>query len=113
MKGTLIRTLAALALSITASNAMAQSGTFSMEYRWLTLFGEVEQSLPTLQNGRTQQRNALESLLSRTFFALESDYRLPESVAGGAHFRVPDPDFGKPAAFQRPRQARLSFSIRF
>jgi hypothetical protein len=113
MKGTLIRTLAAVALSIAASSATAQSSIHSMEYRWLTLFGEIEHSLPALQNGRMPQRNALESVLSRSFLTLESDYRLEESVLAGGHFRLPDPEFGKPAAFRRPRQARLSFSIRF
>ena len=113
MKGTLIRTLAALSLGITASNAMAQSGPYRMEYRWLTLFGEIEQSLPALQNGRTPQRNAFESVLRRTFLSLESDYRLQDSALASGQFRLPDPEFGMPAAFRRPRQARLSFSIRF
>jgi hypothetical protein len=113
MTSRLIRTLAGLALVIAASPASAQSSTFGVEYRWLNLFGSSEQSVPELQKSGMPRRGAIEAILDRAFLALESDYRLSESAYSTEYFRRPDPEFGKPAAFQRPRQARLSFRFRF
>ncbi len=113
MTSRLIRILAVLALMTAASQASAQSSTYGVEYRWLTLFGTPEQSVPDLQSPRTPQRGALETILSRAFLALESDYRPSESGYSTEYFREPDPEFGRPAAFQRPRQARISFRFRF
>ncbi len=108
-----IRTLAGLALMIAASQAAAQSTPFSMEYRWLTLFGSVEHAVAAVPGARMQSRGALEHVLKRAFVAFESDYRLAESAYTTAEFRRTDPAFGRPEAFQRPRQARLSFRVRF
>lgn len=113
MSGSLIRTLAALALVFTASNAMAQADPYGMEYRWLTLFGQADSALPVPEGRSGLQSNVIESILGRAFFTLEADDRLISGAAAGRHFREPDPEFGLPAAFRRHRQARLSFSIRF
>ncbi|MDH3587258.1 MAG: hypothetical protein OEQ30_09235 [Gammaproteobacteria bacterium] len=113
MTSRLIRILAGLALMIAASQASAQSGTYGVEYRWLTLFGNVEHSVPELQQPGYRPQSTIEKVLGRAFLALESDYRLPESGYSTEYFRQPDPQFGMPAAFQRPRQARLSFRLRF
>lgn len=108
-----LRTLAGLALMIAASQAVAQSMPHSMEYRWLTLLGNVEHPVAIIPGDREGSSGAFEHVLSRAFFAFESDYRLAESAHTTADFRWPDPAFGQPAAFQRPRQARLSFRVRF
>ena len=108
-----IGTLAGLVLMVAASQAVAQTAPFSMEYRWLTLFGNIEDPVPAVRNDRTWSRGALESVLSRAFVAFESDYRISVPAYTAAEFRQPDPAFGRPAAFQRPRQARLSFRVRF
>ena len=113
MSGNLIRTLAVLALVFTASNATAQSSDYVMEYRWLTLFGEPDHTLPTLDARAGLQPNIFESILSRAFLTLDTDGRLTSPENAGHYFREPDPTFGQPAAFRRPPQARLSFSIRF
>ena len=106
-------TLAGLVLMVAASQAVAQPATFSLEYRWLTLFGSIEDPVPAVPSNRTWSRGALESALSRAFVAFESDYRLSAPAYTTTEFRQPDPAFGRPAAFQRPRQARLSFRVRF
>lgn len=113
MSGGLIRTLAALALIFTASNAMAQSSGHVMEYRWLTLFGEADFPMPTLESRGGARSSVFESILSRAFLTLETDDRLAGRAANARYFRDADPEFGYPAALRRPRQARLSFSVRF
>jgi hypothetical protein len=107
------RTLAVLALMIAASQATAQSMPYSMEYRWLTLFGDADQPVVGIPGQGMQPRTALDDVVKRAFVAFESDYRLAESAYTRADFRRPDPAFGSPAAFQRPRQVRLSFRVRF
>ena len=113
MSGSLIRILAVLALIFTASSAMAQSSHYVMKYRWLTLFGEADYALPAPEGHAGLQPRGFESLLSRAFLTLDTDGRLTGPAAAGRHFRDPDTEFGQPAAFRRPQQARLSFSIRF
>lgn len=110
MTGRLTSTLAVLVLTVAASNALAQPAAYTMEYRWLTLFGEAEYSVPASQVRSARPGNLLENVLQRAFLTLESDYR-PSSATGD--FRRPDPEFGNPAAFRRPQQARLGFSVRF
>ena len=108
-----IRTLTGLALMIAASQASAQSMPYSMEYRWLTLFGDVEPALAELPRERLRSQGPLDAILNRAFVAFESDYRLTDAGYATPDFRAPDPAFGRPVALQRPRQARLSFRIRF
>ncbi len=86
---------------------------YSMEYRWLNLFGDVDQPVAGIPGHRMTPRSALYEVLGRAFVSFESDYRLAESAYSNADFRRPDPAFGRPEAFQRPRQARLSFRVRF
>ncbi len=105
--------MAGLVVTIAASQASAQSGTYNVEYRWLSLFGDVEQSVPDAQGPGLRDSGAIEKIMGRAFLALESDYRLSESGYSTEHFRRPDPEFGRPAAFRRPRQARISFRFRF
>ena len=113
MTGSCTRILAGLALIVAASNAAAQSAPRDMDYRWLTWFGDTEYVMPAPQARALKPRNLLESVLSRAFVSVESDYRLPVSADATGYFRRPDPEFGKPAALRRPQQARLSFSVRF
>ena len=49
MTGRLTRILAGLVLTVAAPNALAQPEAYTVEYRWLTLFGEAEHSLPASQ----------------------------------------------------------------
>lgn len=113
MSRSLTAKLAALALVFTASNAMAQSSVNALDYRWLTLFGEADYALPVAEGRGGVQPHVFESILSRAFVSLKADDRRSNAAAAGRHFRDPDPEFGRPAAFRRPRQARLSFSVRF
>lgn len=113
MTSAVIRTLAGLALAIAASQAMAQPGLYGTEYRWLTRVGENAPSATGIEH-RSQPRNgALEKVLGRAFVVIESDYRRFAPANIGESFRRVDPEFGWPSAFRRPRQARLSFSVRF
>lgn len=110
MTGRLTRILAGLVLTVAAPGALAQPGAYTVEYRWLTLFGEAEYSLPASQARIDRPGKLLENLLQRAFITVESDYR-PRDAS--RNFRLPDPDFGNPAAFRRPQQARLGFRVRF
>ena len=110
MTGKITSTLAGLLLTVAASGAMAQPAEYGAEYRWLTLFGEAEYPLPASQPPVARPGNFLETLLRRAFVTLQSDYRPSDA---SREFRGPDPEFGNPAAFRRPRQTRLGFSIRF
>ena len=110
MAGRLTRIWAGLVLTVAAPGALAQHEANTVEYRWLTLFGEAEYSLPASQTRIDRPGNLLETLLRRAFITLESDYR-PRDASG--NFRLPDPDFGNPAAFRRPQRARVGFSLRF
>ena len=96
-----------------ASQAPAQSTPYTMEYRWLTLFGDAEPALAELPRERIRPQGPLDAILSRAFVAFESDYRLSDAGHVTADFRAPDPAFGRAMALQRPRQARLDFRIRF
>lgn len=113
MGGSFKRTLAALALVFTVSNATAETRGYVMEYRWLTLFGEADYALPVPQDRAGSQLRALETILSRAFLTLDTDGRPTGPAVAGRYFRDPDPEFGQPEAFRRQGQARLSFSIRF
>lgn len=114
MSGSSIRTLAALVLVFATSPAMAQSAAYVTEYHWLTLFGEAQYAFPSPDGpGVVAPTSVFEALLSRAFVTLETDGRLTGPSAHGRHFRDPEPEFAHPAAFRRPRQARLSFSVRF
>lgn len=110
MTGKLASTLAGLVLTVAASSTMAQPAAYSAEYRWLTLFGEAEYPVPASQARLARPGSLLEAVLRRAFITLESDYRPSEATRD---FRRPDPEFGSPAAFRRPQQARLGFSVRF
>lgn len=102
--------MAGLVLTVAAPSALAQPAAYTVEYRWLTLFGEAEYSLPASQARVDRPGNLLENVLRRAFLTLESDYR-PRDVYQDV--RRADPEFGNPAAFRRPQQARLGFSVRF
>jgi hypothetical protein len=112
MTGRSIRIVAVLALLI-AAPASAEPAGDSVEYRWLSFFGNPEQPLPELRSPGWPQRSAIETILDRAFLALEADRGMAEPGYSTAYFRQPDPEFGKSVALQRPRQARLSFRFRF
>ena len=110
MTGRLTGILAGLVLTVAAPGAMAEPAAYTVEYRWLTLFGAAEYSLPASQARVDRPGNLFETVLRRAFITLESDYRPRVAYQD---FRRPDPEFGNPAAFRRPQQARLGFSVRF
>lgn len=113
MTGKLIRTLACMALGFLATQASAQSSAFGVEYSWGTSLGAVEQTAQLSSLDRSYPNTTFMRLMVKSFLKLDSAHSLQQDDIAAEYFRDPDPDFGLPQAFQRPRQMRLGFSIRF
>ena len=113
MTGGLIRILACVWFAFTASQASADNSVFDLEHRWLTLFGGTEDLALPLDSDSSNARSAIIEAISRTYPELDSTRVSSYDFLGNGHFRRPDPEFGLPEAFRRPRQARLVFRLRF
>lgn len=113
MTGKLIRTLVCVALGFLATQASAQSSAFGVEYSWGASLGVTEPSAQLSSFDRAYPNSTFMRLMVKPFLKLDSARSLRQDDIAAEYFRYPDPDFGLPQAFQRPRQMRLGFSIRF
>ena len=113
MTGGLIRILVCGWLVLSASQASAESYAFSVEYRWMTLFGNTEDHVLPLGFDSSYLDTALVRFSDRTLVELGAYQASSYRFAGSELFRRPDPNFGLPEAFRQPRQARLNFSFAF
>ena len=109
----LVRTLVCIALGFLATQASAQSSAFGVDYSWGPSLGVTEPSAQLSGISRSHPGATFMNLMVKPFLKLDlSDSSWQDDIAA-AHFRYPDPEFGLPQAFQRPRQMRLGFRIRF
>ena len=79
----------------------------------MTLLGNAEVLVLPPGFDSSTLDSALVRFGNRTFFELEAHQASSNHVPGPGYFRHPDPDFGLPEAFRRPRQARLNFRFAF
>ena len=113
MTGGLRRILVCAWLVLAMSQASADEGWFSGEYRWITLFGHSEDLILPLGFGGSTSDTALVRVVNRTSIELDTNRASSYDPLGSGYFRQPDPEFGLPEAFRQPRQARLAFRIAF
>ena len=113
MTGGLKRILVCAWLVFSMSQASADQGGFSGEYRWMTLFGNTEDLILPLGLASSTSDTALVRIVNRTSVELDTNRASSFDSLGSGYFRRPDPQFGQPEAFRRPRQARLAFRILF
>ena len=113
MTGKLIRTLVCVALGFLAAQASAQSSAFGVEYSWGASLGVTGQSARFPNLDSSYPNSTFMRLMVKPFLKLDSAHSMQHDDIAAEYFRYPDPDFGLPQAFQRPRQMRLGFSIRF
>ena len=113
MTGGLIRTLVCGWLVFSMSQAFADDGAIGTGYRWITLFGNTEGLVFPYGFDSSHPDTALVRFIDRTFVELETHQASSYRFTGPGLFRRPDPDFGLPEAFRRPRQARLDFCFAF
>ena len=113
MTGGLIRILVCGWLVFSMSQASAEDDVLGVDFRWMTLFGSTEDLVLPLGFDSSYSDTALVRLVNRTFVELETHQASSHYFKGPGFFRQPDPDFGLPEAFRRPRQARLNFRFAF
>ena len=113
MTGGLKRILACAWLVFATSQASADEGWFSGDYRWTTLFGNTGDLILPLGFGSSTTDTALVRVANRTSIELDTERAFSDSTRGSGNFRQPDPEFGLPQAFRQPKQARLAFRIFF
>ena len=113
MTGKLIGTLVCVALGFLAAQASAQSSAFGVEYSWGASLGVMEQSVQQSSLNRTYPGATIMNLIVKPFLKLDSAHDLRQDDIAAEYSRYSDPKFGLPQAFQRPRQMRLGFRIRF
>ena len=113
MTGGLIRILACGWLVFSMSQASADEDVLGVNYRWMTLFGSTEDLVLPLGFDSSYSDTALVRFVSRTTIELETHQASSYRFQGTGFFRQPDPEFGLPEAFRRPRQARLNFRLTF
>ena len=113
MTGKLIGTLVCVALGFLATQASAQSSAFGVEYSWGTSLGVMEQSEQLSSLDRSYLNSTFMRLMVKPFLKLDTAQSLRQDDVAAGYFRFPDPEFGLPQGFQRPRQMRLGFRIRF
>ena len=95
------------------SQASAEDDVIGADYRWMTLFGNTEDLVLPLGFDSSYSDTALVRFINRTTVELENHQASSYRFTGPGFFRQPDPDFGLPEAFRRPRQARLNFRLAF
>ena len=113
MTGGLIRTLVCGWLVFSMSQASAEDDALGAGYRWMTLFGNTEDLVLPLGFDSSYSDTALVRFVNRTYVELETHQASSFRFTGPGLFRQPDPHFGLPQAFRRPRQARLNFRFEF
>ena len=113
MTGGLIRILVGVLFVLSASQASAQDSLPGDEYRWMSLFGSSGDLVLPLGFDSSTSDIALVQLIGRTFVELGTIHPSSYDSLGSMHVNFSDPELGLPEAFRRPRQARLSFRIRF
>ena len=113
MTGGLIRILVCTWLVFTASQASAQNEFFASNYRWINLFGDTGDYIVPHAYDSSIRRTAYVKVIGPTFVELNTHRATSYDSAGVGYYRFPNPEFGLPEAFRRPRQARLDFRIAF
>jgi len=112
MTTTLIRISVCAAITLMAVQAQAQTVVNGMEYRWSDLIAQREAATYPSDIRYRAGMSAIERIMARAFVSLDASAgaAAPQSAAD---FRHTDPELAQPEAFRRPRQARLSFRLRF
>lgn len=113
MTSKLIRTLVCVALGLLATQASAQSSAFGVEYSWGASLGVTERSAQLSSFDRAYSNSTFMRLIVKPFLNLDAAQSFQQDDIDAGYFRVPDPEFGLPQAFQQPRQIKLGFRIRF
>ena len=113
MTGKLIRTLVCVALGFLATQASAQTSAFGVEYSWGASLGVLDESAQFSYLDRSYPSATFMNLMIKPFLKLDSALELRQDDIAAEYFRYSDSQFGLPRAFQRPRQMRLGFRIRF
>lgn len=113
MTGKLIRILVCVALGFLATQASAQSSAFGVEYSWGASLGVTERSAQLSSFDRSYSNSTFMRRMVKPFLNLDAAQSLRQDAIDAGYFRLPDPEFGLPQAFQRPQQMRLGFRIRF
>jgi len=113
MTTTLIRISVCAAIALMAVPAQAQTVVSGIEVRWSDLIAQHEAATYPAEIRHRAGMSAVERIMARAFVSLDASAGAAAASQSAADFRRNDPELAQPEAFRRPRQARLSFRLRF
>ena len=113
MTDRLIRTLVCTALLFMTSQAWAQSDFSRFDYSLGTSLGAQNETALSLNLDSAYSDRTFMRAMTRMIRVFTAESSLSQPALTADSFPRSDPEFGLPDAFRRPRQARLSFHIRF
>jgi len=102
-----------MVLAVMASPAWAQTETNGVEYRWSELFSQSYAATNSANLRHGTRMSAVQNVMARVFVGLDASAGATAALQSTVDFRRADAEFALPEAFRRPRQARLSFRLRF
>jgi len=113
MTATLIRISLCAAIAMMASPAQAQTVVSGIEYRWSDLVPQREAAAYPAEIRHRTRMSTVERIMARAFVSLDASAGAAAASQSAVDFRRTDPELAQPEALRRPRQARLSFRLRF